>query len=172
MADALLSVRLATVTDVPAITAIYNHYIETSTCTYQIALDTEAAREAWLAARTASHPGTVAELGGEIVGWGSLSQFRPRDGYRHAVENSLYVRHDRHRLGIGAALLSDLVARARAAEHRVIIAGISAEQTASIALHRRFGFTEAGLLRQVGRKFDRWLDLAYWELVLEERSPS
>nr|MBA2481425.1 N-acetyltransferase [Planctomycetota bacterium] len=112
------------------------------------------------------HPVTVAELDGEIVGWGSLGPFRPRDGLRHTVENSLYVRHDRHRRGIGAALLADLIARARAAGHHAIIAGISAEQTASIALHRRFGFTEAALLREVGRKFDRWLDLAYWQLLL------
>ena len=112
-------------------------------------------------------PVTVAEVDGEVVGWGSLSPYHPRSAYRRTVENSVYVRHDRHRQGIGAALLADLIDRAAALGHHAIIAGIDSEQTPSVAIHRRFGFEHVGHLRQVGFKFGRWLDVIYMQRMLD-----
>jgi phosphinothricin acetyltransferase len=109
----------------------------------------------------------VAELANQIVGWGSLSPYHPRSAYRRTVENSVYVHHHFHRRGIGSLLLKELIACARRLGHRAIIAGIDAEQDASVALHAVFKFQPAGRLKQVGFKFDRWLDVVYMELLLD-----
>jgi len=163
-------IRPATTADLDAINAIYNHYVHHSTCTYQEEPSTAEERAAWFAAHGTQHPVTVAESDGEVVGWGSLSRFHPRSAYRRTVENSVYVRVDLHRRGIGAALLADLIDRSAALGHHAIIAGIDAEQTASVAIHRRFGFEHVGHLRQVGFKFGRWLDVIYMERVLTQNT--
>ena len=164
------TIRPATSADLPAINGIYNHYVPVSTCTYQTEPSTPAEREAWFAAHGPQHPVTVAVVGNEIVGWGSLSRFHPRAAYGHTVENSVYVRHDVQRKGVGSALLSDLIARARAAGHHTIVALIDAQQAGSIALHTRFGFAQAAHLKEVGFKFGRWLDVVYLQLLLGERA--
>jgi L-amino acid N-acyltransferase YncA len=158
-------IRLATVADLAAINAIYNHYVHTSTCTYQLDPTTDEERRAAFDARGAAHPATVAELDGVVVGWGSLSPFRARGGYASTVENAVYVRHDLHRRGIGAALLRDQIERATAIGHHTIVAVIDAEQTGSLELHRRAGFVHAGTLREAGRKFDRWLDAVFLQWI-------
>lgn len=162
----MVPVRLATEADLAAINAIYNHYVAHSTCTYQITPETAEARLAWFRRRGPEHPVTVAEVGSEIVGWGSLNSFHPREAFARTVENSVYVRPDRQRLGIGRALLSELIERARAAAHHTIVAAISAEQTPSIVLHARFGFVETARLREVGWKHGQWLDLVSMQLFL------
>ena len=158
--------RLAEERDLPAINAIYNHYVEHSTCTYQIAPETEEARAAWFHAHDALHPVTVAERAGEIAGWGSLNVYHPREAYTRTVENSLYVRAGVQRQGIGRVLLRDLVERARALDHHTILAAISAEQSGSIALHAALGFVEAGRFRELGWKHARWLDVVVLQLIL------
>lgn len=163
-----IQIRPASSADLAAINAIYNHYVVNSTCTYQTEASTEAERAAWFEAHGPKHPVTVAERGGEIVGWGSLSKFHPRAAYGNSVENSVYVRHDLHGQGIGSALLLDLIARAKALGHHCILALISADQTRSIALHAKAGFVEVGHLREVGHKYDRWLDVIYMQKMLSE----
>jgi phosphinothricin acetyltransferase len=96
-----------------------------------------------------------------VVGWGALNRFHARSAYRRTVENSVYVRADRQRRGIGRLLLMDLIERARGLGHREIIGLVCAEQEGSLALHRAVGFVEAGRLRGVGFKFGRWLDVVY-----------
>ena len=158
--------RLATPIDLAAINAIYNHYVQHSTCTYQTQPETEAARLAWFQRHGPKHPVTVVELDGQIAGWGSLSPYHPREAYAATVENSVYIKADLHRRGLGRTVLEDLIRRAREFGHHTIIAGIDAEQTASIVLHQRCGFTEAGRLKQAGFKFGRWLDIVYLQLML------
>src|SRR5689334_9592709 len=97
------SIRLATPDDLPAINDIYNHFVFVSTCTYQEEPSTVDERAAWFAAHGPLHPVTVAESAGEVVGLASLSPFHRRSAYRHTVENSVYVRHDLQRRGIGSA---------------------------------------------------------------------
>ena len=160
------TVRLATAADLPAVNAIYNHYVLCSTCTYQTEPATAAEREAWFAAHGPAHPVTVAEADGEVVAWASLSRFHPRAAYGHTVENSVYVRHDRHRRGLGSLLLADSVDRARALGHHAVLALIDADQSGSVELHRRHGFAEVGRLREVGFKFGRWLDVVYLQRML------
>ena len=161
-----MKIRAACESDLAAINAIYNYCVLHSTCTYQITPESEESRRHWFCARTAAHPVTVAEVEGEVVGWASLNCYHPREAYARTVENSVYVRHDQHRRGIGRALLADLIERARQLGHHTILAGISAEQTASIALHEGFGFQKAAHLRELGWKQGQWLDVIYLQLLL------
>ena len=161
-----LTIRLAVQGDLAAVNEIYNHYVLHSTCTYQEEPSTAAEREVWFAGHGQSHPVTVAEEGGRVVGWASLSPFHARSAYRRTVENSVYVRHDCQGRGVGSMLLADSIGRAATLGHHTIIAGIDAEQTGSIALHRKFGFEQVAHLRQVGFKFGRWLDVVYMQKLL------
>ena len=161
-----MKIRPARENDLAAINAIYNHYVLHSTCTYQVTPETDAARLAWFRGRGENHPVTVAEADGEVVGWASLNRYHPREAYARTVENSVYVRHDRHRCGIGRALLADLIGRARELGHHTILAGISAEQAASIALHGAFGFQKVAHFRELGWKQGAWLDVVFLQLMV------
>ena len=160
-------VRLATEADLPSINAIYNHYVLHSTCTYQTEVETAEDRLAWFRQHAPEkYPVLSAEIAGEVVGWGSLSMFRPRAAYAPTVEASIYIRHDMHRRGLGRALLEELIRRARAAGFHSLIGGASADQTASIALQESLGFQRVADLKEVGYKFGRWLDVIYLQLML------
>ena len=161
-----LTIRLATAIDLTDINAIYNHYVLHSTCTYQTEPETPEARAAWFAAHGPEHPITIGEVAGKIVAWGSLSRFHPRAAYGKTVENSVYVRPELHRRGIGRAMLLDLIERAKLISHHTIIAAIDAEQAPSVKLHAAAGFVQIGLLKEVGFKFGRWLDVIYMQRML------
>lgn len=162
-----ITIRLAAVGDLEAIRDIYNYYVSRSTCTFQLEPDTEAERQEWFRKHsTAEYPATVAERAGEVVGWASLSAWNPRGAYARSVEASVYIRHDVHRMGVGRALLVDLIERARAAGHHTVIGGACTEQTASLALQVSLGFHQVACFREVGHKFGRWLDVAYLQLLL------
>jgi len=169
MPDQTILIRAATSADLGAINDIYNHYVLQSTCTYQEEPEQPESRRRWFAHHGERHPVIVAEADGQVIGWGSLSAYHPRSAYRFTVENSVYVHHRHHRRGIGSRLLQELITRARAHGHRAIIAGIDAEQAASVALHAKFRFVEVGHFRRVGFKFGRWLDVIYMELLLDGR---
>lgn len=160
------AIRLATPADLDAIRDIYNFYVATSTCTYQYEPDTAEQRLAWFREHGEKHPVTVAERGGEVVGWASLSPWKAREGYSRSVEASVYIRHDQHRRGLGRALLADLIGRAKAAGHHVLIGGASADQHASLALQDALGFERVAHFKQTGFKFGRWLDVIYTQLIL------
>lgn len=162
----MITLRTATVDDLPRINDIYNHFVLHSTCTYQTEPETIEARYAWFTAHTGKYPATVAILENQIVGWASLSPFHKRAAYARTVENSVYVAHDQHRKGIGRALLANTIDRARALGFHTIIAGIDAEQIASIALHESIGFQRVAFLKEVGWKFDRWLHVIYMQKIL------
>jgi phosphinothricin acetyltransferase len=158
--------RPATDDDAPAMVQLLNFYIENSTATFLLEAQSIDERLAWMKEHSGRFPAIVAEMEGNFAGWGALSVFNPRGGYRHTAEVSVYVRPDLHRRGIGRALLTELIAHARAAEHHVLIAQCCCESRESIALHEALGFTRAGELRGVGRKFDRWLDVVLLQLLL------
>jgi L-amino acid N-acyltransferase len=163
------SIRLATEADLSAINDIYNYYVLRSTCTYQLEPEPLEARVAWFGAHSPEkYPVTVAEMDGQIAGWGALSKFRDRAAYNPTVEASVYIRHDLHRRGLGRAILVDLIDRARAAGFHSLIGGASAEQTASIQLQESLGFTHIARFQQVGYKFGQWLDVVFLQLMLKE----
>jgi len=154
-------VRPATEADLPAVNAIFNHYVLHSTCIWEDAPETMAGRRAWFAAHDEAHPVIVLEESGEVVGWAALSAYNARAGWRHTVEDSVYLRQDRTGRGFGSRLLADLLDRAARLGHHAVIAAVSADQPASIRLHARHGFVEVGRLREAGFKFGRWLDAVY-----------
>jgi phosphinothricin acetyltransferase len=159
-------IRDANASDLQAINDIYNHYVLTSTCTYQTEPETMEARLAWFKHHGPEHPITVALEGDRVVGWGSLSKFHARAAYSRSVENSVYVDPRDQRRGIGRLLLGDLIERAKRLGHHTIIAGIDAEQTASVGLHEALGFEKVALLKEVGFKFGRWLHVIYMQKMV------
>lgn len=158
-----ISLRSATSHDLEQIDLIYDHYIHTSTATYQTRSRSDQETAAWFAAHGPQHPVIVAELDGHVVGWGSLSPFHARTAFNRTVEESVYIHHDFHRRGLGKAILAELLKRAKELGHHRVIAAISGDQEPSLALHESMGFTERGRLTEVGFKFGRWLDLVYLE---------
>ncbi|MFC4127173.1 GNAT family N-acetyltransferase [Nocardia rhizosphaerae] len=154
-------VRDADKADLPAVLVIHNTNIAESTAiwdTDEVDLDD---RLTWFADRTAAGmPILVAEIDGEVAGYASYGQWRPKSGYRFTVENSVYVDTRFQRRGVATALLTELLARA-ADSRRVhaMVAAIESGNTGSIALHERFGFRIVGELPEVGHKFGRWMDL-------------
>ncbi|ACE90303.1 GCN5-related N-acetyltransferase protein [Rhizobium phaseoli] len=169
MTDAVL-IRDATDADLPAIREIYNHAVEHTTAIWNETLVDLDNRREWMRARQGrGFPIIVAELSGKVAGYASYGDWRAFDGYRHTVEHSVYVDKDCRGAGIGETLMRELIVRAAAADVHVMIAGIEAENTASIRLHEKLGFRIAGRFSEVGTKFGRWLDLTCMELRLPAR---
>lgn len=165
-------IRLAKESDAAAISEIYNHYVLHSTCTFHLTPETLDERSDWLRAHGERYPVTVYCLEGNVVGWASLSQWHPRPAYGNTAEISIYIDHRYHRRGIGRALLEDLIARATELGFHVLIGGACTEQTASIELQKSLGFVEVARYRETGRKFGRWLDVAYLQLILPNDLPA
>lgn len=162
----MITIRPAAATDLAFIAEVMNHYIATSTCTFHLEPRSPEDYAAWFRDRTDSHPVTVAEFRGHPAGFAYLSRWRPREAYRRSVEGSVYVHPERHRRGIGRALLADLIERARSLGHRTLIGGACTEAEASLALQRALGFRTVGVLKDVGYKFGRWLDVEHTQLML------
>ncbi len=166
MSDA--TVRLATLNDLPGIQEIYNEAVNTTTATYDYEPRPIEYRQRWFEQHEADgYPVFVAaDAAGRVVGWSALNKYHDRIGYRFTSENSVYVAADQRGRGLGRLLLAPLIAAARQRGMHAIIAAIDAQNTASIRLHAAFGFEQVGLFKEVGFKFDRWLDVLYMELRL------
>jgi len=160
-------IRLAEVSDAEPIRAIYNLEVTTATSTFDIVPRTLAEQEAWLAARSGAFSAVVAvDDAGAVVGFASLSPYKERAAYRTTVEDSVYVARDRNGQGIGRLLMTHVVDVARSSGFHAVMARIEASGTASRALHAACGFELVGIERQVGRKFNRWLDVAVMQKLL------
>ena len=161
-----MEVRLARPTDAEATRAIYNCEVTTTTVTFDLVPRSLEDQLAWIESHAGAHPAVVATDGGEVVGFGSLSQYRSRPAYSPTVEDSVYVRADRRGLGYGGAILSELVALATIHGFHSVIARIVGGHQASIGLHRSCAFDMVGVEREVGRKFGRWLDVVVMQRLL------
>ena len=121
----------------------------------------------WFADKSAAaHPVIGIEEKGNLLGFATYGVFRARPAYKYSIEHSLYVHKDHRGKGLGRALLEGIIAAATAQNYHVMVGGIDADNQASIVLHQRFGFTHAGTIHQAGYKFGRWLDLAFYQLIL------
>ena len=156
-----MDLRDAAPADLPAITAIYAHHVLHGTGTFEEAPPDEAEMARRIAAvQDKGWPWLVAEEGGRILGFAYLAQFRPRSAYRHAGEDSVYVRDDIRGQGVGKALVAALLRRGEECGFRQVFAVIGdSENVGSIGLHVSLGFRQVGLMRSAGAKFGRWLDV-------------
>jgi phosphinothricin acetyltransferase len=162
-----VQLRLATLDDAEEMRTIYNLEVETSTATFDLVTRSSEDQRAWLAERSGAHAAVVAVNDGEVVGFASLSPYKERAAYRTTVEDSVYVRRDHHGHGIGKALLGEMLDVARRHGFHAVMARIEATREPSVALHRSCGFELVGVEREVGRKFNRWLDIALMQRLLD-----
>ena len=162
--------RDADQSDLPAIAALYGREVEGGTATFETTPPTpDEMAGRFAAVKRHGLPWLVAEIDGRFAGYAYASPFRPRPAYRYGVEGSIYVEENARGHGVGRALLIALIERVRAMGLRHVIGAISDSDTsvASIALHRSLGFREAGVYRQVGWKFERWLDVTLMQLDMD-----
>jgi L-amino acid N-acyltransferase YncA len=164
--DPLYKIRPVGVDDMEAIRAIRNDVIEHSTAMWTTRLLTVQDGTSWLEENLARRSAYVAEASGDVVGFANWAPWRPKDGYRHTVEDSVYLVAGHQGRGVGAELLRTLIAGATESGAHVMMASIEATNATSVALHARQGFEVVGTAREVGTKFGRWLDLTMMRLAL------
>lgn len=163
-----IHIRPATAADLPAILAIYNDAVLNTTASYDLEPSSLEQRAAWFEERARQgFPVIVAESGGEVIAFGTYGKFREKPGYRHTVEHTIYVASGRRGRGVGRAMLTELIALARAQGKHAMIGGIDSENAGSLRFHLALGFVEVARFRQVGHKFGRWLDIIFVELILD-----
>jgi phosphinothricin acetyltransferase len=152
-----------------AILAILNDAIENSTALYEYRLRTQASMDAWFDAKErARYPIIgVIDAADQLLGFASYGAFRAWPAYKYSVEDSLYIERTHRGRGIGKLLLGELIASAARQDYHMLIGGIDAVNKASIALHRRLGFEQCAHIRHAGFKFNRWLDLLFYQLLLK-----
>ncbi len=158
--------RLARLDDAEAILEIYNAEVLGSTVTFDLRPRTLEEQQQWLVARSGALAVVVAEEDGEVVGFASISPYRDRPAYSTTVEDSVYVRTDRRGTGLGRALLGEIVDVATRQGFHTVMARIVGHHSASIEMHRKLGFEEVGVEREVGRKFGNWLDVVLMQRML------
>ncbi|MBN1648571.1 MAG: N-acetyltransferase [Spirochaetales bacterium] len=163
-----MDIREAVRADAPAFAAIYNHYIATSVFTFDEKPCTEGFFEAKLERLSGQYPFLCAGEDGRIIGYAYASPFREKPAYRHTAETSVYLDYHYAGRGLGSLLYAALLDRLKSDGFKTAVAVLGLPNPASEKLHERFGFTNAGTLRQVGHKFGRWLDTGYWQLDLEK----
>ena len=163
-----MQIRDAREEDLPALLAIYNEVIASSTAVYSSVPVSLEDRRAWWQARIGlGYPVLVAVDDSGVLGFSTFGDFRSWPGYRYTVEHTVHVRVDRRGTGVGGQLVSALFPRAAALGKHVMIAGVDAANAGSIRFHERLGFVVTGHLREVGWKFGRWLDLVFLQRLLE-----
>lgn len=163
----MFQIRQATEEDIPGIYAIFSDAVRNSMAIWIEDPGTIEDRRAWLLLRRSQdYPVFVAVEDGSVLGYGTLGDFRPYEGFRGAAEHSLYVAPEAQRRGIGRALLTALIAAAQELGKRILVAAVDADNTASIALHLSFGFVETGRMPAVGEKFGRRLDMVLLQRAL------
>lgn len=159
--------RRAVAGDAQAIDAIYNYYVRTSTATLDLDESTPSSRLRWIEEHGDTHPAIVAlDDAGDVIGWGSLSPFKPRGGYAGSVEITAYVAPDVLGRRLGEALFVELERMAVELGYHVVVSIVTAENTPSVDLALRLGYREAGRLSEIGRKFGRMLDVVFLEKIL------
>lgn len=160
-------IRPAVTKDLEKILEIVNFSILHTTANYSFSVQNIENQTKWFKDKLESNlPVIVAEIEGQVVGFGSYGQFREKIGYKFTIEHSVYVIDSFIGKGVGSKLLINLIQLAREQGYHVMIGAIDASNKSSIAFHEKFGFVNTGTIREVGYKFDQWLDLVFLQLIL------
>jgi phosphinothricin acetyltransferase len=160
-----LTIRPATLKDVKAITSIYNEAILTTDATFDLEPKTPAEQEAWFADHGPKNPIIVAEAGGEVIGWASLSKWSARCAYEDTAEISVYVKQQHRGRDVGKRLIREVLAAGQKVGLHTVISRITGGNEVSIHLHEQAGFEHIGVMREAGRKFGRLLDVCMMQLI-------
>jgi len=156
-------IRHATSADAAAITEIYNHYVLTHWATLEWVPIPVSEMEARIQKVQEEFPWLVAEEDGIILGYAYAGQFRGRVGYRHTAETSIYLNPEQHKKGIGSQLYEELFRLLEKMDVHKLIAGIGLPNEASVAFHQKHGFVKVAHFTEMGRKFNKWWDVSFWE---------
>ncbi|GGA37956.1 GNAT family N-acetyltransferase [Psychrobacillus lasiicapitis] len=160
-------IREATPKDLMDILEIYNDAIVHTTAVYSYEPQTLENRQAWYEQkRNEGYPILVFEVDNKVAGFATFGPFRPWPAYKYSIEHSVYVNKEYRKMGIGSSLLKEIILIAKEREYKTLIAGIDAANEKSIALHKNLGFVHSGTIEKAGFKFERWLDLAFYQLEL------
>jgi len=164
-------IRTAIIEDAPQLAEIYNHYIAETVVTFEERpvsdVDMAARVEATAAERL---PWIVAEQDNKILGYAYASKWKGRCAYRYSVESTVYLDPNQVAKGLGSELYRALISALQHSGYHVVMGGISLPNSASIALHEKFGFEKVAHFKEVGHKFDQWVDVGYWQLTLPDRA--
>ena len=159
-------IRPVKMEDAAALSTIYNFYVENTTITFEEAHVSVGEFAKRIQDVSAAYPWLVAEVDGDIIGYGYACTWKPRSAYRYCVESTMYLAQAAMGRGYGTALYQQLIDELRKRDVHSILAGIATPNEPSFALHKKLGFEQVGLFKQVGKKFSQWLDVTYWELIL------
>ncbi|MBK3515956.1 arsinothricin resistance N-acetyltransferase ArsN1 family B [Carboxylicivirga marina] len=159
-------IRQINPTDAEAVVAIYNHYIIHSIATFELEPIDAQTMQQRIASIGDKYPYLVYEENNQILGYAYASEWKGRKAYSRTVETSVYLHSEAKGKGIGTKLYTQLIEELKSMNMHALIGGISLPNEASVALHEKFGFEKIGQFKEVGRKFDKWIDVGYWELVI------
>jgi L-amino acid N-acyltransferase YncA len=163
---ALAAIRVGRTADAAAIADIYNHYVRETVITFEetpVSPDEMARRIADIGAR---YPWLVYEYDGAVAGWAYATEWKTRSAYRFSVETTIYLADSHRGRGTGATLYEALIGELKVRKFHTAVGVIALPNAASVALHEKLGFAKIGHVAEVGRKFDRWVDVGYWQLIL------
>jgi phosphinothricin acetyltransferase len=158
-------IRPVTPADAVEIAEIYNHYVKTTVITFEESPVSSDEMKSRIQNITTKYPWIIYETQGKIIGYAYATEWKKRTAYRHTVETTIYLRPEIKRYGIGTILYKELLELLGKNQMHAAIGGIALPNEASIALHEKLGFKKIGKFMEVGYKFDRWIDVGYWELI-------
>jgi phosphinothricin acetyltransferase len=158
-------VRSVSLADAAAVCRIYNHYVAGSTITFEEQGVSEDEMKVRIGETVSTLPWLVWEKHGEVIGYAYAAKWKTRSAYRFSVESTIYLRHDEIGRGIGRRLYEQLLAELKARGVHAVIGGIALPNAASEKLHERLGFKKVAHFKQVGWKFQKWIDVGYWQLI-------
>jgi L-amino acid N-acyltransferase YncA len=164
-------IRDASLKDAKSICGIYNHYVRESCISFEEEPVSAREMRGRIAEYSKAFPWLVCEVDGKLLGYSYASKWRARTAYRHSVETTVYVDKDAKSKGIGSALYAELIGRLRRQGLHALMAGIALPNDASQRLHEKFGFKKVAHLSEIGWKLGRWVDVGYWELLLDADRP-
>jgi len=159
-------IRIASKKDSKAIVEIYNHYVETAIVTFETELVSADEMGERIESLSATYPWIVYVSNDQVQGYAYLSPWKTRSAYKKSVEVSIYVRPGMQGQGIGKVLMQELIDKAEEMNVHCLIGGIALPNNGSVGLHEKFGYEKVAQFKEVGRKFDKWIDVGYWELIL------
>lgn len=166
MKEKMLTIRRAQEDDLPQITEIYNQAVLYTTATFHLFPRSLEEQKTWYRMHNEKHPLVVAEENGLVVAWACLSPYSEREGYQYTVSDSIYVREEFRRQRIGYELLSYLLEEAKNLGYHSVVAFIARENIPSIRLHEKLGFELRGILKEVGFKFQKWVDICIYQKMI------